>query len=416
MRRPFKGRGMRISAESQRLITHAEGLLQASSRLEERGWERQLDLLLQKALKNQHQDHIDAALDRLFKSQPDAYEILIDTVEAASESCLLEHEGGQYEALLIAAPILAWTRFAIPSGPAAGDALATLYAHLHAHVLAADARLAIAPLLYSIDQLPRNHAETHAATRRMAQAALNGAALQAPAHLPETAPFLADTRYLLAAVVVPAGAPLFRWQASANPDDRKEALAGWQAQAAPTVARLLPGCGVDLLLPDAFFLACREADKQIRPASVKAAVHYLTHTLGVQPDRLSAVVGGFSEEAESGRVDEYRISFLPHPGEEVVYGLVWPLYGDENGDNEMPVGADVLHFPGAEPSTPVRAPLQDIMQMLKEEGVVHIKHHPEIFQMEFCDDCGAPLYCDLEGELVHAEMPEESAKSAPHLH
>ena len=33
-----------------------------------------------------------------------------------------------------------------------------------------------------------------------------------------------------------------------------------------------------------------------------------------------------------------------------------------------------------------------------------------------CDDCGAPLFPDSEGELVHAEMPEEAASPSPHLH
>lgn len=409
MRRPFKGRGLRLAAESQRLINHAQGMLQAASRLEERGWEQQLDLLLQKTLKNQHQEHIDAALDHLFKSQPDAYDILIDAVEANSESCLLEHEGAAYQALLIAAPILAWTRFAIPSGALSAEQIAPLFSHLHAHVLADDTRLAIAPLLYSIDQLPRNHVETHAAVRRMADAALKGATLQSPTDLPETTPFLADTRYLLAAIVAPVGAPLFCWQASANPPDRQQALAHWQEQAGPNVARLLPGCGIDLLLPDAFFLTCREADKQIRPASVKAAVHFLTHALDAQPDRLQVVIGGFSEETANGQIDEYRISFLPHPGDEVVYGLVWPLYGDENADHDT---ADL----STADAPPTRAPIQDIIHMLNDEGIVHIKHHTEIFPVEFCDDCGAPLYCDLDGELVHAEMPEESAQNATHLH
>jgi hypothetical protein len=36
--------------------------------------------------------------------------------------------------------------------------------------------------------------------------------------------------------------------------------------------------------------------------------------------------------------------------------------------------------------------------------------------MEFCDDCGAPLFPDREAELVHAEMPEQPAASSQVLH
>jgi hypothetical protein len=36
--------------------------------------------------------------------------------------------------------------------------------------------------------------------------------------------------------------------------------------------------------------------------------------------------------------------------------------------------------------------------------------------MEFCDDCGAPLFPDREGELVHAEMPEDTPPPVEHFH
>ena len=36
--------------------------------------------------------------------------------------------------------------------------------------------------------------------------------------------------------------------------------------------------------------------------------------------------------------------------------------------------------------------------------------------MEFCDDCGAPLYPNAEAELVHAEMPEQAAANSQALH
>src|SRR3546814_1641136 len=42
------------------------------------------------------------------------------------------------------------------------DMVMTLSAHLHAHVLAPDTKLAMAPTLFSIDQLPRTNADTFA--------------------------------------------------------------------------------------------------------------------------------------------------------------------------------------------------------------------------------------------------------------
>lgn len=389
--------------------------MQAASRLEERAWERALDAQLQKLLKGSHQDAIDAALDQLFKVESGAYDALMESVEAASESCVVTHDGVQYEALLIAAPILAWTRFSIASGAIPADLLLTLGTHLNAHLLAPGARLAMTPTLFAIDQLPRTHAETLSALQHMAQAALKGSALRAPANPPQTAPFLADTRYLMAAVVAPAGEPLFRWQASMNPRERDDALIQWKTQAMPSIVRLLPGCGIELLMPEAYFMACREADKQIRPASIRAAVHYLTHTLGVEANALRAIIGSFGNEAD-GRVDEYRVGFTLTQKSEVLYGIVWPLYGPED---EEPTGAAAIMTmleSSPAPASSNTTSISEIFSLLQECGVIDLLRHSERFPMEFCEDCGAPMFADADGELVHAEMPEDVPQGSEHFH
>lgn len=417
MRRPSKSSSPKLSADSQRLITLAQAVIQASSRIEERSWERQLDALLHKLLKNNHQDTIETALDNTFKLQSGAYDALMESVEAASESCALEQDGISYDALLIAIPILAWTRFSIAAGPIAADMVTTLSAHLYAHILAPDTRMAMAPTLFAIDQLPRTHTETFAMTQHMAQAAIKGNALRPMLNPPETAPFLADTRYLLAVVAVPSGAPMFHWQSALNPNSREQALSQWQAQALPNITRLLPGCGIELLLPEAYFVACREADKKIRPASLRSAVHYLTHTLSVDPNVLQAIIGGFGEESSEGRIDEYRVSFALHQNPDVVYGVVWPLYGQENEDAVMAAimasaGSSAAIPPDAESKTP----LEEILTLLRECGITHIKYHDGCYPMESCEDCGAPLFLDLEAELVHAEMPEDTPHGTTHFH
>jgi hypothetical protein len=413
MRRPFKSSTRKLSADSQRLAALAEAVMQAGSRLEERAWEHELDALLFKLLKTGHQDTVDTALDQLFDAQNDAAEALMEAVEAVSGTCSVELDGVTHDALLIAVPILAWTRFAIASGPIGGDMLATLTGHLYAHVLADGVRTVLAPTLFSIDQLPRTHADTLALTQRMANAALTGRPLAGLTNAPETAPFLADTRYLLAAVTAPTGQPVFRWQMGGSradiPAARKQALDQWQAQALPNIERLLPGCGVELLLPDAYYAACRDADTRIRAISIRAAVHYLTHALAVEPQGLAAVIGGFGAEAVDSRIDEYRIGFTLRGQLDVVYGVVWPLYGQEDAGDGLPSGD--------RPLVGMRlAPIDDILALLKECGVVDIQCHAEQFPMEFCDDCGAPLYPDLQEELVHAQMPEDAPHGTSHLH
>lgn len=416
MRRPSKDHPQKLSADSLRLATLAQGLTQAASRVEERTWEHSLDQHIHKLLKGSHQDQIDAALNHLFASDLNGYDALMEAVEACSESCQLEFGDPKqpWQALLVAAPILAWTRYSIDSGPIPAEVLQTISSQFAA-LLADDARHSIMPSLYSIDQLPRNHGDTHSLTQRMAQAALKGSTLRAPAKPAETAPFLADTRYLLAVVVVKPGAPVFRWQMSALQNnfvaERANALAQWRSQALPAITRLLPGCGIELLLPEAYFIACREADKLVRPITIRAAVHYLTQTLNVKPDELRAIVAPFGEENGSGIVDEYRIAFTQRQSSDVMYGIVWPLYGPEDEDGTP---EESLLISGM-PSPPKKA-INEIMELLKEAGITQIQRHAERFPSEYCDDCGAPLFADTDSELVHAEMPEDTPAGSEHFH
>ena len=415
MRRPSKDSN-KLSAESQRLVSLSQAIAQAGSRLEERTWERNLDTQLQKLLKSNHQDSIDAALNVLFKGELAVYDVLMDCVEAVSESSTMTEQGADgadvgWQVLLVAAPVLAWTRFAIPSGTIPNDILAALGAHFSAHLLAENTKVALAPTLYSIDQLPRTHAETYALTHKLAQAAHKGSTIKPAAPGPDTSQFLADTRYLIAAVVAPAGGALFRWQEGqhqVNFDaERANALDQWRAQAGPNIARLLPGCGVELLLPEAYYVACREADKDIRPVSIRAAVHYLTNTLGVEPNDLRAVTAGFGDEANDSQIDEYRVSFTLRQSPDVVYGIVWPLYGQEDEDG-TPMDGPGTDLPAA--------PVEDIVKCLNDVGIAHVKRIGERYVAEYCDDCGAPLFADPTGELVHAEMPEDTPAGNEHFH
>ena len=140
MRRPSKDSNPKLTADSQRLVTLAQAVGQSASRLEERNWEAVLDQQVHKLLKSGHQDTIDAALNSLFREDLTAYDVLMDGVEAVSESATITVDtdgvSTKYDILLVAAPILAWTRFSIASGPIPADVLNTLSAHFSAHLLA----------------------------------------------------------------------------------------------------------------------------------------------------------------------------------------------------------------------------------------------------------------------------------------
>ena len=144
-------------------------------------------------------------------------------------------------------------------------------------------------------------------------------------------------------------------------------------------------------------------------------MHFLTLTLEIDARELHACIGSFSEEAAPGRADEFRIGFSVGQVSDVVYGVVWPLYGEEDEEEASDIDAIPLQrlAVGEEPQP---TPLEEITTLLREAGVINITRHAERFPLEFCDDCHAPLFPDPDADLVHAEMPEDMPQGATHFH
>ena len=385
----------RLTRDAERLIALANGLNASGSLTEDRFWEGEMSALAVKLLDNGNDVPIDGALDHLYQTNLGAYDTLIELVESESESVVTMQGDRAWQALLVAAPIVAWSKYAIPSGTIDRTEADALRVQLQAHVLAEGARVTLVPYLYSIDQLPRHFSELRRLTARLADGAITGEVPRLDlARLPDTAHLLADTRFLIACAAAPRGSPLFRWQEDASGHaGRAGSLEQWIAQARPTLAKLLPGCVFECLLPDAYYVNCRESDRRVRPFGIRAAVSFLENALKAKPADIQAVVAGFGEE----RVDEYRIAFSLQGESEVAHGVVWPLYGRE----------DETARPG---------PLDEVMAQLTETGVTEVKKLPGTFTPEYCEDCGAPLFANTDGEIVHAELPEEADTQAAHFH
>ena len=69
--------------------------------------------------------------------------------------------------------------------------------------------------------------------------------------LPETADMLADARFLVGVVAVPAGSAMFRWQEldAARHASRVNCLEQWITSGRSHLEPLVPGCGFECLLP-----------------------------------------------------------------------------------------------------------------------------------------------------------------------
>ena len=378
-----------LGADAERLVWLANGLAESGSRAEDRFWEMHLAVVVDQLLADGDEEAINDALDHLYSGSATAYDELADFVESRAENA--GRASGKENVLLLAAPILAWSRYRIPAASIPPAVVANLRVHLQAHILADGVRLAVADYLFSPDHLPVGYCNTARFTEALGDAALHNRDLPIDTkELPETSHFLSDTRYLLCAVAVARDKPIFRWQETGG--DRDHALAQWRSQGGACFVPLLPGCAVEVVLPDAYFAASRRADAQSRAYAVRASVAFLGTTLDVPASGLRAVIAPFEER----KLEEFRIGITLRDNDQVIHGIVWPLLGAEDKNGEVAALIEAT---------------------LRECGVNEIQVLDHRFPLEYCDDCGAPLYPSPEGEAVHAELPEDQADQVPrHLH
>lgn len=384
-RRRIYGRH-RLSRDAERLAWLAQGLAESGSRLEDAWLEAEIGALIERLLRAGEEDVLNQALDRLHETNARAYDELADLIEAACEVSRV----GDTARLLIALPVLVWSRYAIPTRSLPKASLDALRVQLGAHVLAAEARVHFADYLFSPDQLPQGYAETRAFADELWSAAAAGKDLKVDARrLPESQVFVSDVRYLLAAVQVPVGRPVFRWNEAEG--GRAAALAAWREQGGANFQSLLAGCAYELLLPDAYFAAWRQADRQTRPFALKAAVEYLKTLFNVPANRIRAIAAPYYEHW----LEEWRVAFTLADSDDVVHGVTWPLLGHEDENADL----------GGE-----------IEALLKSTGIGEVRILDTRMPLEYCDDCGAPLFPNPEGENVHAELPEEMQGTPAQLH
>lgn len=388
-RSPFSRRG-RAPQDVELLARLAEGLSQSASRVEDGYWETRLADIADRLLASGDEATLNMALDKLANNDSRAYEELADVVEARSESLVLQSERGPRVGLLVAIPVVAWSRVLIPARTIPKSNLQEIQTQLTAHVLAADTQVVLADYLFSPDQLPGGFCETAALAARLAAALPGKGNLHIdPEQLKEAVQFLSDTRYVIGLVSAPAGGAVFRWQE----DDGSVTASteAWTAQGGAVLSSLLPSCATRYLLPRAYFAACREADRELRPYSIKASVDFLTTTLNVPSSELSAAIGPF----HGRRLEEYRVGFMHGDASTVIHGVVWPLLEAEDEGSDIP---------------------GQIEAILREVGIKEIHAFDERFPLEYCDDCGAPLYPNAEADPVHTEFPESEASAPAQLH
>ena len=158
-KRPPTRRRSTARAAAARLCHLAGALAEAGSRIEEQFWDCRLGEAIDKLLAEYNDDAFSAALDQLYDTRPAAYDALLRALEDRIE-CASLLEAGEEQIVLLAIPVLIWSRYDIPTPVIPAPTLAALRAHLQAHVLASDAQVVFANLFFSPDQLPQSYVPT----------------------------------------------------------------------------------------------------------------------------------------------------------------------------------------------------------------------------------------------------------------
>ncbi len=376
----------RSSASADTLAKLARRLSESGSRIEDRLWERRLVEALNDRLARGFADDIETALEELSRTQARAYDDLADLAESCAESATVNVDGKPHDALLLNIPLLAWSRYRLPATTLAPALVDTIGAQIAGHLAARSTRIAVADYLYSIDQLPESFGEVYDAARRVFTAAAAGKRMKVDGKsLREPVMMLADTRYVLAAIIAPQGAPLYHWQETGvDPDAKIAAMTAFREQVGGALAPLMTGCRYRVLAANAFHAALRQADRELREFSLEAAVSYLKLAYEMGPTSLQATIAPFEDKA----VDEIRVGIGTVGNDDgVIEGIVWPLLGDEEERAQ-----------------------EEIDAALRRLGVSKITAHAHRFPLEYCDDCGAPMFPNPAGHSVHAEPPEDATE------
>lgn len=391
MKRARKPTKPRLTRDSEKLIALALGLAGSRSFGEDRFWEDALIEALIQLADAKRDSVIENALDQLDQTHDGGYEELIEMVEAISETVKLEHKGEAWNVTLIVLPLLATSKYSIPFGAIASDQLIPIVELLRDQILAKSVDITLMPYLFSIEQMPQKFSVLRDMLRKLGVAAIDAMppdwfpkVVSEPPQLP------ADARFIMGAVTTRVGAPSFCWQEWDGRRGRVHAQERWDALAPKVLAGLLPGCQFESLLPDSYFANARETDRRIRPITLHSSVSFLSSTLKVPANDLRAVVAAFGDD----QCDEIRISFTQKKSNDVLHGVVWPLFDQEDETLAM----------------------LEIEACLRANDVTQIDKLTERFDPEYCNDCGAPLFADPTGDVMHPELPEHVEPPGNTLH
>lgn len=356
-------------------------MIESSSRLEDTGLENRLIGLCEAALAAGDDTEIEAALSRLKDDQGRVYDHLLGAAEECAQSVVDENGA----AILLLIPILAWSRYTFNHGPLDQETLVGLGQAVARHLAGPGARAVMGNAMFTPENVPEAFCQVRGLLQRLRNSEDPVVEVRDLITRPAEDVFT-DSRYLVCAVLADTPQHLFRDSAESY-FERARALMDFCLEAEDLLDFTMIGTVFKVQPPQAFFSAWRLTEQSLRYWGAKTLVDFV-EAMGYAPGHVKASIGFFVPGAKTppDTMSELRIALCPKDDpQRVLCGVAWAVTLDELEQSE--------------------ALAQDL---LISKGVHDITVHSQSFTLEWCDDCGSPLYANPDGMVVHVEPEQET--------
>lgn len=377
---------IRLDNVRNELIRVMSVLVQCTSHMQAQPHEARLRELCDAVLTEGEDGDIEAALAHFKAEEPGGYgyEKLLTIAEDCAEA-VVDERGS---ALLLLIPIMAWSRYRNYHGVLDEDVLEKIADCVRKSFSSPKANVVMGSHMLSADHLPEAFRDVRGLLERMRR--LNHGDVYDISSLVREVPppDFADSRYILCSVSDQNTTDLFR-----STDDGLVEVARGMMDFCLQVHELLEltmiGSVFEVQPVGGFYQSWRESETTMRSWGLKSLVDF-AGSMGYEPNQLIATLGLFVPNSrEQDKMSELRIGLTPkNERDHVICGVAWPVIPEE-----------VDAFSGT---------ARDI---LESKGLKYIVEHEQSFSLEWCEDCGSPLYATPDGLVVHVELSGADAVS-----
>lgn len=365
-----------------KLLALAYRMTDASSNIEDKLLDEEIIAFCNSELERGEDSTIEATLGLLKDEEGTSHDDLLALAEGCAEFFTDKH--GAH--LLVLIPILAWSRYKIIFGKMPEKTAASIANLYKTYFAGTESRITIGNTLIASEHLPERLCDVRHLLEKLCTKKKQAGVVDTSYLLSSDPPAdFSDVRYITLAASAPDAKSLFA-DFSAERIKRARAFMEFALRVQEELREFATGSCIEVQFPSAFFTAWRQASLAMRLYSLKSLVNYvcLENTTSADLVATTAIFSVVSNEKQQEMQPELRIGIsLKSERNKIVAGVVWPC-----DPQELEIAQS---FAG---------------EVLALEGIDTIFAHEQLFPMEWCEQCGAPLYANPDGLVTHIEKPD----------